>query len=159
VKPTLCIFVALLFLVAALICLSQEVAAKPSGQLDTIAGGVAVPPAPEVGVISRTPERLARGKYLVEGLLQCTLCHSETDFSKRPVEPRPGTRGGGRVFDRTLAFGPGSRVVASNLTSDPQYGAANWNDSDFVRALTRHRARWANLVPDDALQIFSQSLG
>jgi hypothetical protein len=135
VKPTRCIFVALLFLTTALICLSQEVAAKPGVQLHTIAGRGAAPPAQEVGAILRSPERLARGKYLVEGLLQCTLCHSDTDFSKRPVEPRPGTRGGGHVFDRAQVFGPGSRIVASNLTSDPQYGTGNWNDGDFVRAL------------------------
>jgi len=55
--------------VAALICLSQEVAAKPGGQLDTIGGRGAMPAALEVGVIPRTPERLARGKYPVEGLL------------------------------------------------------------------------------------------
>jgi hypothetical protein len=34
--------------------------------------------------IPRTPERLARGEYLVEGLLQCRACHSENDFSQRP---------------------------------------------------------------------------
>ncbi|HEV7514385.1 MAG TPA: hypothetical protein VGO27_22015, partial [Candidatus Acidoferrum sp.] len=49
-------------------------------------------------LIPRTPERLARGKYLVEGLLQCPACHSENDFSKRPVEVLPGKKLGGSVF-------------------------------------------------------------
>jgi Cytochrome c len=130
-KLTRCVLLALMFTMASLFCLSQEVFARP-GSASGNPGRLAVS---ELGSIARTPERLTRGKYLVEGLLQCTLCHSETDFSKRPTEPRPGTRGAGRVFERSQAFGPGSRIVASNLTSDSEYGTGNWSDSDFVRAL------------------------
>ena len=134
-KLTRCVFVGFPFVMAALVCLSQDVIVKRGGELHAVLTRNAIPVSYEVEVIPRTPERRARGKYLVEGLLQCTLCHSDTDFSKRPVEPRPGTRGGGHVFDRAQVFGPGSRIVASNVTSDPQYGAGKWNDSDFVRAL------------------------
>lgn len=48
--------------------------------------------------IPRTPERLARGKYLVEGVLQCFACHSEVDFTQRPLQLKPGTKGGGHIF-------------------------------------------------------------
>jgi hypothetical protein len=135
VKTTVCIFVAWLSLIEASVCLSQEVIVKLGGEPHSIASSRAVSTVTEMDSIPRTSGRLARGKYLVEGLLQCTLCHSDTDFSKRPTEPLPGTRGGGHVFDRAQVFGPGSRIVASNLTSDPQYGAGKWADSEFVRAL------------------------
>ncbi len=86
--------------------------------------------------IPRTPERLARGKYLVEGLLQCPACHSETDFSKRPSEPFSGKRLGGSIFpNSTLRLQEPNRIVAPNISSDLDYGAGRWKDADFVRAL------------------------
>jgi hypothetical protein len=39
------------------------------------------------------PERLARGKYLVEGILQCDGCHAEVDYTKRPEQVVPGKKG------------------------------------------------------------------
>ena len=86
--------------------------------------------------IPRTPERLARGQYLVEGLLQCPACHSETDFSKRPFEVLPGRKLGGFVFPNVeLDLPKPNRVVAPNISPDPEYGAGTWKDADFVRAL------------------------
>jgi cytochrome c553 len=87
-------------------------------------------------VIPRTPERLARGKYLVEGILQCTGCHSELDFTQRPLRVVPGMKLGGHIFDSAeLEMPPEVRVVASNISPDPLYGAGKWKDADFVRAL------------------------
>jgi mono/diheme cytochrome c family protein len=86
--------------------------------------------------IPRTPERLARGQYLVEGLLQCPACHSEDDFSKRPFEVVPGKKLGGFVFPNPeIGLAKPNRVVAPNISPDPQYGAGTWKDADFVRAL------------------------
>ena len=86
--------------------------------------------------IPRTPQRMARGKYLVNGLLQCFACHSDLDFTHRPARVVPGTMGGGKIFAaRELGLPPGSRVVAPNISPDPEYGAGKWKDSDFVRAL------------------------
>ena len=86
--------------------------------------------------IPRTPERLARGKYLVEGLLQCPACHSENDFSKRPFEVIPGKKLGGFVFPNVeIGLAKPNRVVAPNISPDPEYGAGTWKDADFVRAL------------------------
>lgn len=86
--------------------------------------------------IPRTPERLARGKYLVEGLVQCPFCHSEYDFTHRPAQPVKGKKGGGIVFTKQdIALPDGNVLVAPNITSDPDYGAGNWKDVDFVRAL------------------------
>jgi mono/diheme cytochrome c family protein len=90
----------------------------------------------EIEPIPRTPERLARGKYLVEGLLQCPACHSENNFSKRPVEVLPGRKLGGFVFPNVeLGLPKPNRVVAPNISSDPEYGAGRWKDAVFVRAL------------------------
>jgi hypothetical protein len=90
----------------------------------------------EMETIPRTPERLARGKYLVEGLLQCPFCHSEFDFTQRPARPVEGKKGGGNVFTGgELGMPDANRVVAPNISSDPEYGAGKWKDADFVRAL------------------------
>ncbi len=87
-------------------------------------------------VIPRTPERLERGKYLVEGLLQCWACHSEVDFSKRPIEPFPGKKFGGTVFSNDEAgVSAANRIVIPNISPDPDYGAGKWSDTAFVRAL------------------------
>jgi mono/diheme cytochrome c family protein len=87
-------------------------------------------------VIPRTPKRLARGKYLVEGLVQCFLCHSELDYAHRGMQPLPGKKGGGFVFPPDESEIPlPYRVVAPNISPDPDNGAGKWKDSDFVRAL------------------------
>jgi hypothetical protein len=86
--------------------------------------------------IPQTPERLARGKYLVEGLLQCPMCHSKVDYSKRPLEVFLGKKLGGFVFPNIeLDLAKPNRVVAPNISPDLEYGAGTWKDADFVRAL------------------------
>jgi len=86
--------------------------------------------------IPRTPQRLARGQYLVEGLVQCPACHSEYDFSKRPFEVSPGKKLGGFVFPNVeLDLPKSNRVVAPNISPDLEFGAGTWKDADFVRAL------------------------
>lgn len=83
--------------------------------------------------IERTPERVARGEYLVESVLGCSDCHSDRDWS----------RYGGPV--RTVAFGgagcmgpeqgaPG-RICFPNLTPDPETGIGAWSDGEVLRAL------------------------
>lgn len=100
------------------------------------ARATAVPSVLDMEPIPRTPERLARGKYLVEGLVQCPLCHSENDFTERPSHPVEGKKGGGQVFPNAEVELPQpNRVVAPNISSDPEYGAGKWKDADFVRAL------------------------
>ncbi len=88
-------------------------------------------------VIPRAPERLARGKYLVDGVLWCATCHSDIDWSKRPLEAAAGTKFGGHVFGQELGIPEPFRIVASNISSDPEFGAGKWTDADFVRALRR----------------------
>src|SRR5215831_19508542 len=79
-----------------------------------------------------TPERLARGTYLVKHVTPCMECHAPHRWNEHeaPVE------------DDLLAAGqeipvkglPG-RVVAPNLSPDPETGAATWTDDQLARAI------------------------
>src|SRR6188768_705362 len=48
--------------------------------------------------VPRTPERVERGRYLTEGLLQCFVCHSERDWTKSGAPPVPALKGAGQVW-------------------------------------------------------------
>jgi mono/diheme cytochrome c family protein len=126
--------IAMSLLAAALVVLgtrSSTASQAETGSSVTTNGSVL-----DMEPIPRTPERLARGKYLVEGLVQCPACHSENDFSKRPSEVFPGKKLGGFVFPNAeLGLPKPNRVVAPNISPDPEYGAGTWKDADFVRAL------------------------
>ena len=80
----------------------------------------------------RTPERLARGKYLVQGLMGCEDCHTQADWTQH---------GAPKVWNMELAGQsmplpgfPGS-VVAPNLTPDAETGSGNWTDDQIARAI------------------------
>jgi mono/diheme cytochrome c family protein len=82
--------------------------------------------------IETTPQRVARGEYLVEHVSDCLGCHSDhIDRFGYPV--KPGTEGqGGFIFDKKLGF-PGI-VAAQNITSDPATGLGQWTDGEILRA-------------------------
>ena len=79
----------------------------------------------------RTPERLARGKYLVEGVAGCPVCHSETDASQPGLPVRAGREGSGRIW----AAEGNPWLVSPNLTPDPETGAGTWSDDALARAI------------------------
>jgi hypothetical protein len=79
-----------------------------------------------------TPQRLERGRYLATAVSGCSFCHSEHDWSSRTVPVLPGREGVGQVLP--FLDLPG-RVVAPNLTPDPQTGAGNWTDDQLARAI------------------------
>jgi len=80
-------------------------------------------------IVPRTPERVSRGKYLTEGLLQCFVCHSERDWTKPGAPPIPATKGAGAVW-------PGRPwLVAANLTPDTETGIGRWTDDMLLRAI------------------------
>jgi mono/diheme cytochrome c family protein len=80
----------------------------------------------------RTPERLARGRYIVEGPAHCFQCHSETDYSKPGTKPLPGKKkGAGAIFaEEGLQW-----LVAPNITPDVETGAGSWTDEQLARAI------------------------
>src|SRR5712692_2770994 len=81
----------------------------------------------------RTPERLARGKYLVEGVAGCVDCHSPHDWTKHDEPIPPGMEGAGE--DMIFIQGLPGHVVAPNLTPDPETGSGTWSDDGLARAI------------------------
>jgi hypothetical protein len=83
--------------------------------------------------IELTPERVARGRYLVENVSDCLGCHSD-HVLRFGVPVKPGTEGeGGYIFDKKVGF-PGV-VAAQNITSDPEFGLGKWTDGEIMRAM------------------------
>ncbi|MBZ5570445.1 MAG: c-type cytochrome [Acidobacteriia bacterium] len=79
-----------------------------------------------------TPQRLERGRYLFNSLTLCVDCHSPHDL-KRPDHPiQTGMEGAGELMP--VDDLPG-RVVAPNITPDPQTGAGTWTDDQLARAI------------------------
>jgi hypothetical protein len=81
----------------------------------------------------RTPEAIARGKYLVDNVTGCLGCHSQIDESASGEPPVPGRLGSGRDFGVIPDF-PG-HIRAPNLTPDPETGIAAWTDGELLRAI------------------------
>lgn len=91
-----------------------------------------VSPAVEM-TIEATPERLARGNYLIHHVAGCIDCHSTRDWSKFAGPIKPGTEGkGGEKFDKELAGLPGT-VYSQNIT--PTY-LKRYTDGQLYRLIT-----------------------
>ncbi len=77
-----------------------------------------------------TPARLERGRYLAENVMGCIECHTAADQKTTPPT-RTGAPGAGTVFleDGKL------RVVAPNITPDPDTGIGKWTDDQVARAI------------------------
>lgn len=80
----------------------------------------------------RTPARLARGQYLVDDL-GCFDCHAQHDWKKHDAPIIPGTLGVG--YDNYPSPGLPGRIVPSNITPDPEFGAGKWTDDQLARAI------------------------
>jgi hypothetical protein len=90
-------------------------------------------PAPQ-GKIEATPERLARGEYLVHHISGCYHCHSDFQPGLYTAPTLPGTEGrGGFAFDEKLGI-PGV-VQAQNITPDLETGIGAWTDGEVLRAI------------------------
>src|SRR2546426_12264867 len=79
----------------------------------------------------RTPERFARGQYLVEGIGEGFACHGPSDVKRPGWPPIPGKEGSG--FDYTTWGYPGQ--IAPNITPDRETGVRNWTDDMLARAI------------------------
>lgn len=80
---------------------------------------------------ARTPERLERGRYIVESTAHCFQCHSDVDYSKPGAQPKPGQKGAGATF----AEDGMEWLVAPNITPDVETGAGSWTDEQLARAI------------------------
>src|SRR4051794_3943814 len=87
---------------------------------------------PEELTIEKTPERIARGKYLANNVAACMDCHSQRDWSLYAAPIKQGSfGGGGDRFDQSMGF-PGV-FYSKNLTP---YAIGNWTDGELFRAIT-----------------------
>ena len=88
--------------------------------------------------VAATKARIERGEYLFR-LADCDGCHSGRDFSRFNGPVVEGRRGAGMVFP--ASFGLPGKVVASNITSDPETGIGKWTDGEKMRAIREGIAR------------------
>ncbi len=63
------------------------------------------------------PARAERGRYLYQNLMDCDGCHHGSGAPMRPEKGIPG------------------RIVAPNITPDPETGLGRWTDAEKVRAI------------------------
>ena len=80
----------------------------------------------------RTPQRLERGRYIATGLSGCIYCHTPHDWAAPGAPMMAGMSGAGEVLP--YADLPG-RILAPNLTPDPETGAGHWTDDQLARAI------------------------
>ena len=84
-------------------------------------------------VFERTPERMARGEYLVENVMDCFGCHAEHDWAQHDAPLVPGTKGAG--YPKFPEVNLPGYVVAPNITPDAETGAGSWTDDMLARAI------------------------
>ncbi len=78
--------------------------------------------------------RIERGRYLVNHVSLCFLCHSEVDWKREGFPPLPGRAGvGGLWRDESVPF---ATLYAANLTPD-ETGIGSWSDAELDRAIRR----------------------
>jgi mono/diheme cytochrome c family protein len=70
---------------------------------------------------------LARGTYLMEGIVACANCHIQRDQG-RPLFERGLS--GGMLFDE-----PPFKAYARNITPDRETGIGSWSDAQLVKAI------------------------
>jgi hypothetical protein len=94
--------------------------------------------------VEATPERIERGRYLVNHVSVCFDCHSERT-SAYGLPFKPGSEGvRGFVWDTKIGF-PGT-LAASNLTPDPDTGLGKWTDGEIIRAIREGVDRAGNAL-------------
>lgn len=79
----------------------------------------------------RTPERLARGQYIVQGPAHCFHCHSEHDLTVPDGPIKRDRMGAGWE----LPIPELGTIYAPNITPDPETGIGKWSDDAIARAI------------------------
>ena len=86
--------------------------------------------------------RLARGRYLANGIGRCFWCHSPLNDGE-PATPRAESLGAGDILDAKRP------VIAPNITPDPETGIGRWSDKEVVRAIREGTGRNGRLMRGD----------
>src|SRR6202167_3387436 len=77
-----------------------------------------------------TPARIQRGDYLVHAVMHCMGCHSKLDDKADPPVLAAKERSGQVMFEQG-----DFRIVAPNITSDPDAVIAKCSDDAIARAI------------------------
>lgn len=99
---------------------------------------IAFKPLPYSGEPVPVPSRddkIAYGKYLVDGKLICYDCHSASFETNNQVQPDQsvGYLTGGSPI---ILAGMEDTVYSANITMDPENGIGTWDEEQFFTALT-----------------------
>ena len=78
-----------------------------------------------------TEARLERGRYLVENVSHCFLCHSEHDFSTPEYPTNQAKKGAGWV----MPIPELNNIASRNITPDMETGIGSWSDDEIARAI------------------------
>jgi mono/diheme cytochrome c family protein len=89
--------------------------------------------------VQSTPEKVARGEYLVNSAMACGSCHTGRDpdvediagFLERPESTAKFLGGGGFATVEAM----NATIWMPNLTPDPETGLGKWTDDEIVRAI------------------------
>ena len=90
-----------------------------------------IPPAIDV-VVELAPERIARGKYLVEGIAACASCHTPGRFEGNNfIQDKEKHLAGGFMLEQE-----GLGIInVPNITPDVETGIGAWTDGEIIRAI------------------------
>lgn len=114
-----------LIIVFSLVIIVSAVAAYVSFALPNIGD------APDIKV-ELTPQRIERGKYLVNSVAACMVCHAQRNFTLFAGPVDSATFGaGGEKFTREMGF-PGN-LYTKNITP---YALQSWTDGEILTAIT-----------------------
>lgn len=88
----------------------------------------AAPPAQASPASDVPADVLARGEYLVEGIVGCGNCHSSRTEDGEFIE-------GMEYAGNFVIEEPGFTAYAPNITPDPDTGIGTWTDEEIIRAV------------------------
>lgn len=81
--------------------------------------------------VELTPERIERGRYVVEHVAMCGSCHNGRESGRFVDSPLPDQKlaGGVTLEDGSLA------VYIPNITGDAETGVGGWTDDELMRGI------------------------
>ncbi len=116
--------------------LFSVIAAVAIALLSSCSSGPDIAPPANI-TVDKSPERIERGRYLYTTLADCDSCHAEHDYTRLYSPLASPAHGTGAVLQFQGLPGQGlpGRMVASNLTPDPDTGIGAWTDGEKIRAI------------------------
>lgn len=85
-------------------------------------------------------DKVAYGRYLVNGGVDCYACHSASFTTNNPLEPEKSAgylAGGNILIDPTDL----REITSANLTPHPVHGIGKWTEAEFAEAVRYGKRR------------------